>query len=525
MPIRLVVFLDVTSVLDSKGKEKQNMKKIIFISAVVLSLGFTSCDSYLDINENPNSPSESNIGTGMLMPAIEMNIASSYGNFLRIAGGFHALQYAQLNGTSNYIDYSQFSMSATRSSGTYTQFNQKALSNLKTVLSKSSAENDWGTYLAATTLRAFVYETLVDCYGEVPYSEALDPAITAPKYDDGQLVYEGVIAEVDAALEKVSNSNMVCTNFLYPSATAGRWIQFANALKLKMLMRMADVKDVQSALAALIAEDNFPAADVSYKGCWKNESGQMSPFFAEEFSPAWGSSQINVAGNLAIIGTMLVKNAEGGVEYEDPRLAVFFDKNIDGEYVGCISGTNYPSTSKLTKWCRPVASFDMPVYLITVSEVEFFKAEYHARYGTAADAASHYAAAIEASFASAGVDGAAEYVARYPYEQSNFKKSIGLAKWVALSGVNPFEAWCELRRLKYPAFGTAKGSDFYKVGNDDSFDVSSYVPGTLYTPIQVFGQVGDNKLLERYPYAESSSARNPNTPAFPGYTAPVFWGK
>lgn len=502
------------------------MKKILsFISVVALSFNLSSCDSYLDINQDPNSPSEENIETGMLMPAIEMNIASSYGNFLRIAGGYHAQFYAQLNGTGNYVDYSQFNMSATRSSSTYTQFTQKALSNLKTVLAKSSAEEDWGTYLAATTLRAFVFEALVDCYGEVPYLEALDPEILAPKYDDGQVVYEGVIAEIDAALANVAGSNPVCTNFLYPSATASRWIQFANALKLKMLMRMADVKDVQSEVAALIDEDNFPTSDVSYSGCWSNEAGHMSPFYAEEFSSAWGSNQINVAANLAIIGTMQVKDDEGNVEYEDPRLSAFFEVNSDNVYIGGVSGTNYPSTSSLTKWCRPVASFDMPVYLLTVAEIEFFKAEYYARYGTASDAASHYAAAIEASFASAGVSGAADYVARYPYDADNFEQSIGVAKWVALSGVNPFEAWCELRRLDYPTFGTAQGSDFYQVGDDDSYDVSDYVPGTLYTPIQVFGQVGNNKVLERYPYAESSSARNPNTPDFPGYTSPVFWGK
>lgn len=502
------------------------MKKIVsFISAVALSAGLSSCDSYLDINQDPNSPSEGNIETYMLMPAIEMNVAASYGDFLRIAGGYHAQFYAQLNGTSNYVDYSQFNMSATRSSGTYTQFTQKALLNLKTVLTKSLAAEDWGTYLAATTLRAFVYEALVDCYGEVPYQEALNPEILSPKYDDGQVVYEGVIAEIDDALSKAGTSNTVCTNFLFPSATAGRWIQFANALKLKMLMRMADVKDVKSEVAALIAEDNFPKSDVSYSGCWSNESGHMSPFYAEEFSSAWGSTQQNVAANQAIIGTMQVKDAEGNIEYQDPRLAAFFEPNSDKEYKGGISGTNYPSTSSLTKWCRPVASFDMPVYLITVAEIEFFKAEYYARYGSANEAAAHYAAAIEASFASAGVGGADEYIVRYPYDAGNFKKSIGLAKWVALSGVNTFEAWCELRRLDYPAFGTAKGSDFYKLGDDSSYDVSKYVPGTLYTPIQVFGQVGDNKVLERYPYAESSSARNSNTPDFPGYTSPVFWGK
>lgn len=500
------------------------MKKILLISTITMSLGFASCDSYLDINVNPNSPSEENIENSMLMPAIEMNIASSYGNFLRITGGYHSQHYAHLNGTSNYVDYSQFSMSATRSSGTYTQFTQKALQNLKTVLTKSSEDEEWGTYLAATTLRAFVYQTLVDCYGDVPYTEALDPTNLTPKYDEGQAIYDGVLAELDVALANVATSSPVCTNFLYPSANASRWIQFANALKLKMLMRMANVRNVQSEVAALIAEDNFPTADVTYKDCWANEAGHMSPFFAEEFSSAWGATQTNVCANLAIIGTMQVKDSEGNVEYEDPRLPAFFEVSPTGEYIGGISGTNYPSSTAMVNWCRPVASYDMPVYLISVAEIEFFKAEYYARYGSASEAASHYAAAIEASFASAGVSGAAEYVARYPFNANNYQQSIGLAKWVALAGINSFEAWCELRRLDYPAFGSAQGSDFYKPGTGAEYDASAYVPGTLYTPILVFGEVGNNKILERFPYAESSSARNPNIPKFPGYTSPVFWG-
>ena len=49
------------------------MKRILLISTVALSMTLASCDSYLDINEDPNSPSVDNIETGMLMPAIEMN--------------------------------------------------------------------------------------------------------------------------------------------------------------------------------------------------------------------------------------------------------------------------------------------------------------------------------------------------------------------------------------------------------------------------------------------------------------------
>lgn len=497
------------------------MKKILLLSMAAIGMTLFSCDDYLDINTDPNSPSAEQVSSDMLMPSVEMNLASNYGDFLRIVGGYYSQHFAQTFGTSNYLDYSQFSMSATRCSGTYSDFYQRVLNNIATILDKSNAEESWGTYLAATTLRAFTLQTLVDCFGEVPYTEALDINNVSPKYDDGKVVYEGVLAELDEALSKASASDIVCKNFLFPSAAADSWIKFANALKLKMYMRMSNVADVKSQLAALVAENNFPTADVAFQGCWKNESGQMSPYYAEEFSTSWGSTQINVIANLALIGTMQTDS------YTDPRLSAYFEKNGSGNYVGGLSGTNFSTTNsfKSDYWCRPIASYDMPVYLITVSEVEFFLAEYYARYGSETDAAEHYAKAIEASFATTGVDGAEGYLKLNPYDNSNYAKCIGIAKWVALAGTNNFESWCELRRLDYPAFGEAQGSDFYNLQTDESFDVSSYVPGTLYTPINYFGLLGANKVLERFPYAESTASRNSNAPEFPGYSVPVFWGK
>lgn len=232
--------------------------------------------------------------------------------------------------------------------------------------------------------------------------------------------------------------------------------------------------------------------------------------------------------NLAIIGTMQIKDAEGNITYTDPRLEKFFEANKDGKYVGGVSGTNYPSTTSLTKWCRPIEEAKSPLYLLTKAETEFFISEYYARTNDEANATAHYNKAIEESFASAGADGAAEHIAKFPFDMSNYKKSIGVQKWIALAGTNTFEAWCEVRRLDYPAFDTnKKGEDFYKKGNDSSFNDTGYQAGTLYTPIDVFSQVGNNKLLERFPYAEVSSARNSNTPEFTNadYTKPVFWGE
>lgn len=503
------------------------MKKLAIILAIVLGFGFASCDSYMDINQAPNSPAESNMTPSIMLPAAEMNLAATYGNLMRIPAGYYTQHFAHAFGTSNYVDYSQFTMSATRSSTAYSQMMRGALKNLETIRNLAKDKEEWGTYLAATTLRAFGFQSLVDCYGEIPFSEAFDVSNPSPHYDQGADIYAALIAELDEALSKVTGAEVVATNFLFPGQRANAWIQFANAVKLKMLSRESGVASVDSQIGAIISAGNLPAGDVAYANCWSNETGQMNPYYSEEFATGFGSTQINVVANVAIIGTMLQKDSEGAVIYQDPRLAAFFETNGAGNYTGGISGTNFSTSDayKSTYWCRPVATYDMPVYLITKSEIEFFISEYYARQGNHDQAAAHYAAAIAASFATAGVAGAEENVAFFPYDSSNYKKSIGIAKWIALTGTNDFESYCELRRLRYPAFGSVKGIDMYNLQTDASYKPELYQPGTLYTPIQVDGNIGDNKLLERYPYPQSSTNSNGNAPKFTNadFTKPVFW--
>ena len=503
------------------------MKKLFILSTIALSVSLASCDKFMDINQDPNSPSVDAITTDMLFPAAEMNLAGSYGDFLRITGGYFAQHYSQQFGTSNYIDYSRFEMSATRSSSTYQYLNARALGNLKTVRDKAVASGDYATNLAATALWAFTYQALVDCYGELPYSQSFSGNPT-PKYDEGADIYAGVIKELEDALAEPINS-LTCTNFLFPDKNSASWVQFANAVLLKLYMRESGVADVQAKLDALVAEDNFPDSDVAYTN-WTNEAGHMSPFYAEEFATNWGSTQVNLIGNIAIIRTMQERNAAGDIVYTDGRLAKFFAPNSAGNYTGGVSGTNFSTSEGDQKstnyWNRPVASYDMPVYLITVSEIEFFLAEYYAKKANAGQAQAHYEAAVAASFASAGAEGAAEAIAHWPYDQANYKKCIGLAKWIALAGTNNFEAWCEMRRLGYPTFGSVSGTQIYNE-TSHAYNPDLYEAGTLYTPIQVNGSLGSNKVLQRFPYAESSSTRNANAPKQDDtvYGTPVFWAK
>lgn len=496
------------------------MKKyinIIVFSALIL--GLNSCKGFLDINYDPNSPSEENLTSDMIVPAAEMNIAATYSYTLHVLGAYNVQYYAQQFGTPNYVAYSQFLVTPSNGSGVYTQLFQRALGNLNTVKSKAESEHNTAVALQAAVLRSYAYHLLVDAFGEVPFSEAFDVDNVAPKYDDGQAIYEALVAELDEALDNLDGSDQPATSFIIPSGNVNEWVKFANAEKLRLLTRLSSVKDVASQIQAVIDEGNLPSADVQIAGCWSNASGQANPFFSEE-AATWGRATNNMIANLAIVST-LKQDA-----YTDPRLAAWFKPNGSNEFQGSISGTNLSTVedkyATTDAWCSPVINYNTPVVLCALAEVEFFEAEFFARKGDAANAAAHYAAAVEASFASAGVAGASDCVAQYPFDQSKWQECIGIAKWVALAGVNGFEGYTEARRLNFPAFGTVKASDMYSGGG--TLDLTLYQPATLYTPFQRFDQVGDNHLLERFPYPESSTARNTNAPEFPGYLVPIFWG-
>lgn len=500
------------------------MKKILnIVTALVIAFSAAGCKDYFDINYDPNIPASENITTSMIFPGVDAALATSYGDFLRITGGYFSEQYAQMFGTSNYLDYSQFTMSATRSSTHYTQLYQKVLVNCETIKQKALEANDYGTNLAATAISAFAFQILVDAYGETPYLEAFNSEIMAPAYDDGQVVYNGIIEKLDEALGLASEGQQIAKNLLYPSGNSTDWIKFANTVKLKILMRMSNVANVNTVLAELIGKDNFITSDAQYAGCWSNASGQYSPFYSEEFN---AGMQKNVVLNAALLATMKTG------EYTDPRLAAWFEPNSSGNYIGGISGTNLAATAaapynSASGLCRPRIVYNTPVSIISVAEVEFFKSEYYAKNNSMDKAEQCYENAVIASFKSAGLSesDAQEYFKHFPFDASNFEKCIGVAKWVALSGINNFESWCELRRLGYPAFGDVKGSDMWTGADVDASAISSLAPGTLYTPYLVFDQVGAGKLLQRWPYSNASQSRNSNCPNFPGYTTPVFWAK
>ena len=504
------------------------MKKIFTIIAAVAALSLTSCKDYLDINHSPNSPEEEQATVDMALPAAEMALCARYGDVYRIIGGYLAEHYAQYFGTSNYLGYSQFNVDPGSTTNSYTDITRAAIGNAVFVQNKAREQELWGTYLAATCIKVFAYQALVDAYGETPYSEANNgKEILSPKYDEGKDVYKGIIEELKDALDKVNGaiavlgSVPVATNLLYNGEDATNWVKFANALLLKLYMRERAVENVDAELDALVAEDNFPDKSVAWTCLNVDEKGKANPFYQEEFATYFGSTQTNCGLNVALYAAL---DASG-----DARLEKFFNKNKSNAYWGSISGYNMSLSKNFQSdaFCRPNVKYDDPVYLIARSEIDFFLAEYYQKVKRdSLKAVMYYRAAVIASFEQAGLTASEAEAAfeAYPYSEAGADKCIGIQKWIALSGYNSFEAWCEMRRLGYPAFGGKKAEDIYSFSSD-AISTIALTPGELYTPYQVEAKIGANSVVQRWPYPQASVDYNTNCPKQKETNEKVFWAK
>jgi len=303
-------------------------------------------------------------------------------------------------------------------------------------------------------LNVYAYANLVETFGDVPYTEALDINNLTPKYDDGLTVYKDLIVRLDAAINNLDTSlGSFDSNDLIYNGEVENWLKFANSLKLRMGILLADVEPalskatVESAYGSELIMSNADNATYAYRSTDPN----TNPIYVDL---VLSGRQDFVAG-LTIIDKLK--------SLEDPRLPLYFDP-VDGEFVGATIGSTatYASTSKLaTRFNTPTE----PGVLFDYSEVEFLLAEGAERGYSVGDAETHYNTAIEASISYWGGTQAQieDYLAQpeVSYESAlaaseattPWKEVIGTQKWIALFN-RGMEAWTSIRLLDYPEMAT-----------------------------------------------------------------------
>ncbi len=300
-------------------------------------------------------------------------------------------------------------------------------------------------------MRAWTFQIITDVWGDVPYSEALQPnEFPFPAYDPQENIYSGLLAELDEALGRISTSEsgFASGDVLFGGDMAS-WGRFGNSLKLRMGMR---ISDVDATLASTVVSE---AMSSSLGLIGNNEQNAVFVFNSDQrlANPFYVDNVINNRDDFAV-SEILISRMESA---NDPRLSAYALRNTNDEFVGMPYGlTDADAFALNTVTSRPNGSIreaTAPATLLSYAEVEFLRAEAIQRNFTTGDASQSYANAIEASMKQWGISDQSaidSYLAAHPYDAANFKESIGYEKWIALytQGV---EAWAERRRLDAPS--------------------------------------------------------------------------
>ncbi len=213
-----------------------------------------------------------------------------------------------------------FSLTSSSMDRDWTNLYREALQDINILLPLAEERDLKGFIGVAKIIQAYAYVTLVDTWGNVPYTEALLGNETAnPKADDGQAIYTDMLLVIDEGIAAINSPNAIMPNDLFYGGDKGKWIKMARTLKFKMYAQMRLVGDYSSEINNLISTGLISSADedfvFQYSTVASSTGESRHPYYALCYD-ADGSDDYMTSYYVNLL------KADKG--FEDPRLRYYF---------------------------------------------------------------------------------------------------------------------------------------------------------------------------------------------------------
>lgn len=427
------------------------MKKVILIALSLLVV--VSCktdDQYEDYNRDPKNPTQ--VDADFLFNAAVKSLFDQMTSTNVNTNVFKLL--AQYFTETQYFDEANYDLT-TRNipQNHWSEMYRDVLLDLQTAKQNvmddaGLSEGEKNTRIAQIeVLMVYTFQQLVDTFGNIPYTETLDPVtFPLPVYDDAATIYTDLITRINAAIPNLTGSGFGTDN-IYGGDMA-KWAKFGNSVKLKLGIHLSDVdaatakSTVESAIAGGVFTSNADNAILLYSGSTPNTN------------PLWVDLEQSGRSDFVAANTIVdVMNP-----LNDPRRAYYFDNNLgDDVYVGGI----YGDKNAFTDYSHLGTLLYDPTFrgdILDYAEVSFYLAEAAERgFAVSGTAESHYAEAITASILDwGGTDAeATTYLATpavaYASAAGDWKAKIGNQFWIAMYN-RGFVGWTVWRRFDVPTF-------------------------------------------------------------------------
>ena len=186
------------------------MKKILSIAlSLILILGASSCENWLDVNTNPNSPNNESATVELRLPWIQYYYAYAWG----VAGVRTNAITQVITETTNNIgqfDYNNHISKLAKwdphqdvNITPYQHWFVGAACNIPDLIAKAQKDGANHYEAAALVIKSMGFILMTDLFSEIPYTNALT-ADVSPTPDRGEVVYEGCLADLNRAIELFS---------------------------------------------------------------------------------------------------------------------------------------------------------------------------------------------------------------------------------------------------------------------------------------------------------------------------------
>lgn len=296
------------------------MKKIIYSClSIMLALGLNACSDYLDINNNPDNPNSTIPSPALRLRAIQTNFVDAYESS-GTRGCWVTGNIAKTSGTAANDYIIKWQPVSASNTWPYQSWFIYTASNLPDLFTKSEEENAWNYLGAGQLIHAWGFMTMVDIYGEMPYTEALGSIIT-PKYDSGETIYNGCMKMLDSAIENLQKEQPSTTKSLsegdiWNNGDKDKWVKLAYGLKARWMLNASKKKNFNPQAVL----------DVLAKGAQSNADNTIMRYKNSNISQESGLQALQF-GNLCNTTSRITKwyldlltnTFTGGSQVEDPR--------------------------------------------------------------------------------------------------------------------------------------------------------------------------------------------------------------
>lgn len=285
------------------------MKKVLYIvMAFALLLGVSSCSEWLNVNTDPDSPSNQSATEEVRLPWIQYYYGYAWGTAnTRASAIAHVLMGTSRTATVG--EQALWNPDTGVSTTVYQNWFLGAACNIPDLITKAEEHGATHYKAAALVVRAMGSIMMADLYGEMPYTQAVGEDFT-PSYDNGEVMYAGSLADLDEAIKLFSapqenGAPALSAGDIWNGGDVNKWIKLCYGLKARWLNNLSKVTTAKEGLkydpaAILAALQNAPqttSENITMKH-YNVETASTNFTIGDAYGPnvtydssAWGTGQ------------------------------------------------------------------------------------------------------------------------------------------------------------------------------------------------------------------------------------------